>query len=198
MKEGGDSPSLFPIFTGNMANFYSESEHLTLEEKIECLDSVISKLCDRFDKFEETLLEIKALLQEPKSNIPIKEEESPSPMIESNHIEGGGGTIGYCGQPDGNGFDNASITEEKGIRSLYEIRKTDDTHAVFLPLEDKLSRFRNNATSLLLPVCEIIGDISECPTFSIQSEDYGLLELEDMNYWKVIKKCIINCIITEQ
>ena len=180
-----------------MANFFTESEHLTLENKIECLDGVIAKLCDRFDGFEAILLDIKSLLEEKKAVHSVDASPplhiDPTTKVDNNGIV----TIGFCGQPEGPGFDNASITEEKGIRSLYEIRKTDATHAYFFPLEDKLSRFRNNATPLLLPVCTINGDITDCSTFIVKDDEYGLLVLEDGNYWKVYKKCIINCVNIE-
>lgn len=192
-----------------MPNFYSDSEKLSLEQQIVCLDQAISRLCDRFDQFESILFLIKdAVEKSAKDSTTVNNDVHVFPMVEvpsGIHVEDEqpvgninaksdmATIIGYCGQPEGPGFDNASITTEKGIRSLYEIRITDNAHAYFFPLEDKLLRFRNNASSLLLPVCTIEGDITECQGFTINETEYGQLELDDSGYWKVLKKCIIRC-----
>ena len=184
-----------------MANFYTDSDNYSIEQKIDCLDRVISILCNRFDNFEAILLEIKNFLEEKYGSMDSSLVDDLQPTVNQtpiSEVENEDApskiTVGFCGQPDGPGFDDTSITEERGIRSLYEIRKIDSTHATFLPMSDKLSRFRNNVTSLLLPVCDVEGDISECNDIIIENEDWGELLLEDGNYWKVVKKCLIKCV----
>lgn len=100
----------------------------------------------------------------------------------------------YCGSPDGCGFYDDNCTSSVGIRSLYTFLLIDSLHAYFYPLTDKMPRFRNNAISLLMPVCDIDGDITECETFIVNAENYGFMELKDGEYWEVKKRCIVKCV----
>ena len=195
-----------------MAYFYTDADNYSIEQKIECLEQVISNLCGRFDGFEEKLLKFETLLKEiikgSLENIECEDstntdvfDKYPNSISPQEFV-----SIGYCGQPEGPGFDEINITEEPGIRSLYEIRKIDTSHALFFPLEDKLSRFRNNSASLLLPVCDIDGDITECQAIVVVKGNYGTLELEDKweknidfysnsysySHFCLAKKCIEN------
>lgn len=179
-----------------MDNFYSESEMISLKQKIDILSQSISVLCDKLDGLKDILLEIKDIQQKYASAAVDELPVHPLPIDTSNQREEKF-VVGFCGQPEGPGFSDADLTDQKGIRSLYQILKTDATHAMFFPLIDKLSRFRNNPTSLLLPVCDIDGDITECQKIIVDREGFGELELVDANYWTVKQRCQIKCVFTD-
>ena len=201
-----------------MSNFFDEDEILNLGQKIERLDEVIEGLCSRLDAFETRIFQcnsdfmsqiktelndLRNLLQ-PQS---VKDENRDS-MSEfdtmasedkvvctekQNEVDKLPIKIVYCDSPSGNVFEVMNITDDKSLRSLFQIEIETSTMARFFPLADKIGRLKMNLDSVFLPVCDSDDNLIDYDTFEVDKADYGILELVDNTYWQVNKKCFVKC-----
>ena len=97
----------------------------------------------------------------------------------------------YFGTPDGTGFEDCNMIEDlDNPKVLYVLETEDGKNGKFYPLEKGLARFKNNAKSMLLPLCDLSIPIEELQSFNISLENYGEVKLEN-NFWIVKKKCVI-------
>lgn len=99
-------------------------------------------------------------------------------------------SVRYCSVVSGSGFDNADLSEIKGIRSLYVIELLTDNTARYYPIAESAKRLINNRIEVLDPLCDADNDIG-LEDFHILQDDYGLLRLDNSNRWNVEKRCRI-------
>lgn len=99
----------------------------------------------------------------------------------------------FFGPPAGAGFE-ASFNLPSGTdpRALYAVERTSDTEAEFYPLSDRVHRLRSNASSFLLPLCEVKGDLDTATAFAVDPAHFGKLKLAD-GYWEMVSKCVVEC-----
>ena len=73
---------------------------------------------------------------------------------------------------------------------LYVVETVDGKNGRFYPLNKGWARLRSNASSFLLPLCELESSIEAISNLNISAADYGEVVL-DSGTWNVIRKCII-------
>lgn len=115
----------------------------------------------------------------------------------SNIVEQGGVNQGtsnklyYFGTPDGDGFENCNaINDSEDSRILYAIETDNGINGKYYPIGRALSRLKSNASSLLLPMCELNTPIDSLENLSILPNNYGDIKLEE-GFWKIVRKCTI-------
>lgn len=200
-----------------MSNFFDDDEILNIGQKIDRLDEVIGGLCSRLDAFETKLFqcnsdfttqirtelnELGSLLQSQSVNKNRNSKHEPD-IVESedkvectekqNSVDGFHLKIVYCDSPSGNVFEVINITNDKTLRSLFQIEIETLTMARFFPLVDKIGRLKMNLDSVFLPVCDSDDNLMDYDSFDVDKADYGILELVDNTYWQVKKKCFVKC-----
>lgn len=201
-----------------MSNFFDDDETLNIGQKIDRLDEVIGGLCSRLDAFETKLLqcnsdfttqirtelnELRSLLQSQSvNNENINSKHEPDIVESEDKVEGTEKhnsvvdihtkTV-YCDSPSGNVFEVINITNDKTLRSLFQIEIETLTVARFFPLVDKIGRLKMNLDSVFLPVCDSDDNLMDYDSFDVDKADYGILELVDNTYWQVKKKCFVKC-----
>lgn len=100
----------------------------------------------------------------------------------------------YFGEPDGAGFEsNNYLNDANDGRVLYVLECTSPNEASFYPMSRSFHRLRANASTFLLPLCNVAGDVESANSFEVSPADYGKLRLED-GYWMMVKKCTVNCV----
>lgn len=100
----------------------------------------------------------------------------------------------YFGEPDGAGFEsNNYLNDANDGRVLYVVECTSPNEALFYPMQRSFHRLRANASTFLLPLCNVAGDVESANSFEVSPADYGMLRLED-GYWMMVKKCTVNCV----
>lgn len=100
----------------------------------------------------------------------------------------------YFGEPDGAGFEsNNYLNDANDGRVLYVVECTSPNEASFYPMSRSFHRLRANASTFLLPLCNVAGDVESANSFEVSPADYGKLRLED-GYWMMVKKCTVNCV----
>lgn len=99
-------------------------------------------------------------------------------------------TCHYFGTPDGQGFDECNaILDPNNPRVLYVI-EANGAQGRFYPLSRGFSRLKSNASSFLLPLCNLTTTLDELQSLDITPDRYGEVELKD-GFWTVTKKCNI-------
>lgn len=99
----------------------------------------------------------------------------------------------YYGPPNADGFTKGfELRTRTDPKALYAVETTSPTTALYYPMPERFVRFRDNANTLLYPLCEVEGDILESQGFTLEKSDSGELKLENES-WIVTKKCVINC-----
>lgn len=99
----------------------------------------------------------------------------------------------YYGPPNADGFTRGfELRTRTDPKALYAVDTTSPTTAVYYPMPERFVRFRDNANTLLYPLCEVNGDILGSQGFTLEKSDLGELKLDNES-WIVTKKCIVNC-----
>lgn len=197
-----------------MEQLFEDCSNMPASQKFDELCQMINRLCERIDNLEMTIrnnigtrTNTNKTLESEETLHPISsidnQIKNPSQDTSLNNLNSNSEKVEFpndntrkllfAGQPEGAGFDINSVTNDKGIRSLYCFELTDGKHAKYYPLQDKILRFQNSPSSLIEPVCEIEGDIKECTSLLIEESNKGEVELQDDNYWFVTKKCHVTC-----
>lgn len=127
---------------------------------------------------------VPAMTPQPSASAPTSPASVPTPKS-IDHVE-----YLYFGTPDGQGFDECNVMyDPNNPRVLYVIESI-GIKGRFYPLGRGLSRLRSNASTFLLPLCNLSVPLDELQSLAVSPDNYGEVELKD-GFWHVTKKCNI-------
>lgn len=126
----------------------------------------------------------------PASTSYVSTQPTPAPAHQTHAQQSAANNTYYFGTPDGQGFDECNaMLDPNNPRVLYVI-EANGTQGRFYPLSRGFSRLKSNASSFLLPFCNLTTPLDELQSLDITPDKYGEVELKD-GFWTVTKKCNI-------